>query len=335
MQFGPRNTGPPSGCSRPAAMASADLLLDLLGPLGLAQPAGDHDRGPDLAAGDHVARDLRHRGGGGGDHEHVHRLRQVARRSARTRTPSIAFSFSLTTYRCSGGKPQFLMLLRMMRPKFIAVLDTPSTAIARGSSSRRTFSIGRGGGRLAAVPSRPRPSSGTMRCWRKANGLTSSSAMSGPSAPRSMQKCRAIEMNARKQRSSSPSDTMRRWPRARPGRNVVRGGLLEQLQELLGGGVRGAGLGDGDAGPHLGGQVLGVDAAEARRDDRAELARGADADEQLVAEARLRALDELDDQHAGDARPRGVPGDQPLELAPHGLVVLGHEDDPVGLGLVR
>jgi len=134
------------------------------------------------------------------------------------RTPSIRSAPGLITQIRSRGKPQASTLSRMIRPKPFLREETPSTAIEPGWSSRSIFSRGRAGAGFVAGASRPRPSSGTSRCRRNANGLTSSSARSGPSSPRSTQNRCPSSRKARKQRNSSPSVTMRWRPRARPER---------------------------------------------------------------------------------------------------------------------
>ena len=123
-------------------------------------------------------------------------------------------------------------------------------------------------------------------------------------------------------------------PAGASGEKVVGRGLLEEFQELGRRGVGGTGFGDGDAGPHLGGEILGVDAAEAGRDDRTELARGADADEELVTEAGAGTVDVFDDQDARDPCRAVVLSHEAFHLAADRLIVLRNENDPVRLGLV-
>jgi hypothetical protein len=138
--------------------------------------------------------------------------------------------------------------------------------------------------------------------------LTSSSATSGPSS----------------HRSPRPS-----------GQDLVGDRRAEQLEEPLGRRVERRGLGHGETGQHLRRQVLRVDAAQAGGDDRAELAGGADADEQLVAEARLHPIHVFDDEDAPHVRGRPVPLDEPGDLRANGLPVLPHEGDAGRLGLVH
>jgi hypothetical protein len=188
-----------------------------------------------------------------------------------------------------------------MRPKFCSFADTPSTAIDLGSSIAPR-SDRPGSGRRVAVARRAAAVEGHQVLAPEGEGVHLELGDIGARRPRSTQKRHAIAMNARKQRSSSPSETIRRWPRTWPEIISYAAVLLEQLEELLGGGLGRDRLGDAHAGPQHPSEVLGIDAPKPRGDDRAELTRCADADEELFAEPLPPAFDKLDNENALDAR---------------------------------
>ena len=202
--------------------------------------------------------------------------------------------------------------------------DTPSTAIDRGSSRRLSFSIGRagiaprGGGEPAAAVERHQP----LLAERERVDLQLGDIRARRRRDPTQKRC-ASSMNARKHRSSSPSETMRRWPRARPAasrtrrwRGTDRGTLPASCRSP-------AALATARPGRILRREILGVDAAEPGRDHRPELAGRANAHEELVAEPGPRPLDELDDQHAAHVgRARDDDRSAASIFGAHGLPVL-------------
>ena len=236
-------------------------------------------------------------------------------------TPSIRSLPGLTTVMSSAGKPSASRLRRIMRPGFTPFSDTPITAAVRGWSRRPIRAMGRGAGRAGRGPA-----------------LSLSSASSATKPPAGEHQRVDLELgdgvgHERRRQLEEALDHVRqrrqRHPRrpaaARLGHQPHHGDPRQRALDRAAVGQRGGEQGQGAVVADAPRQELGVDAARAQRDDRAEVGGPAHAQQQLVSRPRL-VRDELGQQVAVHR----LAGEAPLHLRHGGADgrrrVLDHRD---------